>query len=73
MLVGVGLREPPELLLLFEAILDLVHEAAPGARIAFNSSPADTLDAVRRVLGIEMAGGGAGGGDRTRMTEAEGF
>src|SRR5579862_4308536 len=34
-LIGAGLREPPEHLLLFEKILNLVHRLAPDARIAF--------------------------------------
>jgi hypothetical protein len=49
--IGAGLREPPERLLLFEKILNLVHRLAPTARICFNTSPADTLDAVRRCIG----------------------
>jgi hypothetical protein len=46
--IGTGLREPPEHLLLFEGILNLVHRLAPDASIAFNSTPADTAEAVRR-------------------------
>jgi hypothetical protein len=46
--IGAGLREPPEHLLLFEKILNLVHRLAPDAGIAFNSTPADTAEAVRR-------------------------
>jgi hypothetical protein len=34
--------------LLFEKILNLVHRLAPDAGIAFNSTPADTAEAVRR-------------------------
>jgi hypothetical protein len=49
--IGAGLREPPERLVLFERVLNLVHERAPTARIAFNTNPADTADAVRRWLG----------------------
>lgn len=49
--IGAGLREPPELLLLFEKVINLVHEYAPQARIAFNSSPTDTAEAARRWLG----------------------
>ncbi|KRA55756.1 hypothetical protein [Devosia sp. Root635] len=49
--IGAGLREPPELLLLFEKVVNLVHTLAPGARIAFNSSPTDTAEAVQRWLG----------------------
>jgi hypothetical protein len=43
---GCGL--PPERLLLFEKILNLVHVLAPAARICFNTTPADTAEAVRR-------------------------
>jgi hypothetical protein len=46
--IGAGLREPPEHLLLFEKILNLVHRFAPHARIAFNTTPADTAEAVQR-------------------------
>jgi hypothetical protein len=46
--IGAGLREPPEHLLLFEKILNLVHRHAPQATIAFNATPADTAEAVRR-------------------------
>lgn len=48
--IGAGLREPPALLLLFEKVINLVHTLAPQARISFNTSPTDTLDAVRRWL-----------------------
>lgn len=47
-MIGAGLRQPPEHLLLFEKILNLVHHRAPTACICFNTSPADTVDAVRR-------------------------
>jgi len=47
-MIGAGLREPPEHLLLFEKILNLVHHRAPAACICFNANPADTIDAVRR-------------------------
>ena len=46
--IGAGLREPPEHLPLFEKIINLVHRLAPGARLAFNSTPADTVAAVQR-------------------------
>jgi hypothetical protein len=46
--IGAGLREAPERLLLFERILNVVHRLAPNARIAFNTTPADTTEAVRR-------------------------
>ena len=49
--IGAGLREPPELLLLFEKVINLVHQHAPQARIAFNSNPTDTAEAAQRWLG----------------------
>jgi hypothetical protein len=49
--IGAGLRQPPPHLLLFEKIINLVHALAPQARIAFNTTPADTADAVQRWIG----------------------
>ena len=46
--IGAGLREPAERLHLFEKIVNLVLIHAPHARICFNTTPADTADAVRR-------------------------
>jgi hypothetical protein len=46
--IGAGLRVPPERLLLFEKVLNLVHRLAPRASICFNTNPADTAEAVRR-------------------------
>lgn len=48
--IGAGLREPPELLQLFEEVINLVRAFAPSARIAFNSSPTDTAEAAHRWL-----------------------
>jgi hypothetical protein len=46
--IGAGLREPKERLLLFEKVLNLVHSQSPNAAICFNSSPGDTAEAVQR-------------------------
>jgi len=46
--IGGGLRKPPENLLLFEKLLNLIHALAPQARIAFNTTPVDTTEAVQR-------------------------
>lgn len=46
--IGGGLRIPPKSLALFETVVNAVHKAAPGARIAFNTSPPDTADAAAR-------------------------
>jgi hypothetical protein len=48
--VGGGIRIPPKSLLLFEAVINAVHKAAPGASIAFNTRPEDTADAAARWL-----------------------
>lgn len=44
---GAGLRAP-ERLLLFEKLLNLVHAHAGGAKLCFNTNPADTAEAVQR-------------------------
>lgn len=49
--IGNGLRSPPAQLLLFERILNVVHELASGSRIAFNTNPSDTAEAARRWIG----------------------
>ena len=49
--IGAGLREPPELLNLFERIINIVHKLAPDSRIAFNTTPADTAEAALRWIG----------------------
>ena len=46
--IGAGLREPKERLLLFEKVLNLAHRLAPDAAICFNTTPADTAEAVQR-------------------------
>ena len=46
--IGAGIRTIPAHFLLFEQILNLVHERAPDARLCFNTSPASTRDAVLR-------------------------
>lgn len=46
-LIGAGLRAP-EQLLLFEKLLNVVHAEAPGAKICFNNTPADSAEAVQR-------------------------
>ena len=49
--IGGGLRLPPKGLALFETVVNIVHKAAPGAVIAFNTKPEDTADAAARQLG----------------------
>ena len=45
--IGAGLRDSDRLLL-FERLLNVVHEKAGSARVCFNTTPADTAEAVRR-------------------------
>ena len=51
--IGGGIRVPPKSLLLFESLINAVHQSAPGASIAFNTRPQDTADAVARWLKAE--------------------
>jgi hypothetical protein len=48
--IGGGIRIPPKSLLLFEALINVVRKAAPGAAIAFNTRPEDSADAAARWL-----------------------
>ncbi|WP_327001115.1 hypothetical protein OHA72_39130 [Dactylosporangium sp. NBC_01737] len=48
--VGGGIRKHEPLLELFERVVNLVRQHAPGAAIAFNSTPEDTADAALRWL-----------------------
>jgi hypothetical protein len=48
--VGGGIRKHEPLLELFEKVVNLVRRHAPGAAIAFNSTPEDAADAALRWL-----------------------
>ena len=47
-LIGAGVRKDDDHFLVFEKLLNVVHEFAPQARIAFNTGPTDSDEAVRR-------------------------
>jgi len=47
-LIGAGIRTIQPLFLLFEKLVNVVHERAPGARVCFNTRPDDTAESVRR-------------------------
>jgi len=51
--IGGGVRLPPRRLPIFEAVINAIHKAAPGATIAFNTRPDDSADAAARWLPIE--------------------
>jgi len=46
--IGAGVRTIGKNFLLFEKVLNVVHEHAPQARICFNTGPFDTAEAVQR-------------------------
>jgi hypothetical protein len=48
--VGAGLRIVPKQTAMFERVINIVHEKAPQARIAFNTAPDDSAAAAERVL-----------------------
>src|SRR6266566_1426495 len=50
--IGAGVRLPPRGLALFEAVINAVRTAAPGAAIAFNTRPDDSADAAARGLAL---------------------
>ena len=47
-LLGAGVRTDPDHHLLFEQLINTIHAAAPHAKIAFNTSPFDSAEAVAR-------------------------
>ncbi len=49
-MIGAGVRTDPAHHLLFERLVNLVHAAAPTAKLCFNASPDSTLAAIRRWL-----------------------
>ena len=49
-LIGAGIRTIPGNFLLFERLINVVHKHAPQARLCFNTSPNDTVEAVQRCL-----------------------
>ena len=46
--IGAGLRLNPVYFLVFERLVNVIHECAPSARICFNTKPTDTVDAIKR-------------------------
>ena len=47
-LVGAGVRAVSSNFILFEKLINVIHELAPKSKICFNTSPADTLQALQR-------------------------
>lgn len=49
-IIGAGIRAAESNFLLFEKLINTVHEHAPQAKICFNTSPKDNVAAVQRWL-----------------------
>jgi hypothetical protein len=47
-LIGAGVRTIPRNFILFEKLINVVHEHAPQVRLCFNTKPSDTAEAVQR-------------------------
>jgi hypothetical protein len=47
-MIGAGVRTVPSNFLLFEKLVNVVHEHAPQAKICFNQLPADIGESVKR-------------------------
>ena len=46
--IGAGVRTMPAHFLLFEKLINIVHQYAPESKICFNTKPSDTAEAVER-------------------------
>lgn len=49
-LVGAGIRKPDSNFILFEKMINVIHEFAPQTKICFNTNPMDTVASVQRWL-----------------------
>ena len=49
-MIGAGIRSVPSNFMLFEQMINIIHEQAPQAKLCFNQMPADSVDAVKRWL-----------------------
>lgn len=47
-MVAAGIRVPAANFQLFETLVNVVHDNAPGASICFNTNPGDTIAAIER-------------------------
>ena len=47
-MIGAGVRKDDDHFLIFEKLVNVVHEHAPKARIAFNTGPMDSEAAIQR-------------------------
>ncbi|MFI9509165.1 hypothetical protein [Nocardia sp. NPDC052566] len=61
-MIGAAVRMVPEHTLLFERLVNVLTELAPGIRLCFNTSPESTIDAMRRWVQPALQGPAADGG-----------
>jgi hypothetical protein len=47
-MVGAGIRALPQHTILFEKIINTIHQKAPSSKICFNTNPSDTVEGVLR-------------------------
>lgn len=47
-LIGAGVRTVASHFILFEKLINVVHEHAPHSKICFNTKPSDTLESLQR-------------------------
>ncbi|MCL9683523.1 hypothetical protein [Legionella maioricensis] len=47
-LIAAGIRAVPSSFILFEKLINVVHQYAPQAKLCFNTKPSDTAEAVQR-------------------------
>jgi hypothetical protein len=47
-LIGAGVRTSQDHFILFEKLINIIHQHAPTAKICFNTNPSDTAEAVQR-------------------------
>jgi hypothetical protein len=49
-LIGAGIRVPVANFILFEQLINVLHEHGPKAKICFNTNPRDTVASIQRWL-----------------------
>jgi hypothetical protein len=47
-MIGAGVRILPQHTILFEKIINAIHQKAPSSKLCFNTNPSDTVEAVVR-------------------------
>jgi hypothetical protein len=48
--IGAGIRVPPDSLVMFEAIVNAIRRTSPNAAIGFNTRPEDSAESAARAL-----------------------